>query len=80
MSHLIINSSDLFKNETSVYCFRFLSVIESFTYLIRQKTLIDSGTPLLCVNVVHSAVALSGTLFVDGSKVDKATDNTVSKI
>lgn len=76
MSHLIINSADLFKNETNVSCFRFLSVIESFTYLIRQKTLIDSGTPLLCVNVVHSAVALSGTLFFS----DKATDNTVSKI
>jgi len=52
----------------------------SLNDLIRQKTLIDSGTLLLCANVFHSAVALSGTLFVDGAKIDKATDNTVSKI
>lgn len=30
--------------------------------------------------VVHSAVASFGTIFVDGAKIDKASDNTVSKM
>lgn len=71
----------MFKNETSIYClYRLMSesLNHSLNWFIR--TLIDSGTPLLCVTVVHSAVASFGTIFVDGAKIDKASDNTVSKM